>query len=1581
MTVHSSGDQIDAVIAMLRAEEPLEQDGSQQAILRHETGVLELARGEGKAGAREFLAAYNCAPDFREPLEALIAIYGRKRSEKNYAKLLETLVDVADTPAATARALWELAAFHQDIGSDAAEARACLERALESEPNDAACWLELEMLAARDGDAGAKMRALEARSKLTNDPTWQGLLLLELARACADEGDLDRATTLLDTVAGLEGRARFLSRVLLETIARAAGDAELEAHALEGQAELISQGIDDPDTAHAVGVPSLTCSAEFAADAWLRAGVLRRRADDAYGAMAALQGAAEKLPDSGLVARLRVAAADAAGDAAAAVAIAKEQLERGATGPAAAGLWVRVGMAAERGDDPHGAAEAYGKALESDPKTVVAATLQMDLLSRGGDPEAFAMALEKAQLVAGEQPEGEDTEAARAWMAIAYVWAIRAGEVVRAQAALERAIQHGMAREAAARVARSFASICDAEAWYEEATEQLLAASEPGPDLVGLYFELGRHRLARGDKAGTRDAFALIAAQGSDEPGNGPAWLGRALAAYGVLGEERHTAQDVAAFAKVEPNVTMGRGLSVVAAVLARRADDPDTAIALLQTEHRREPGDLVVAVLLADLFRAKAQSGDKGPLRLAAETLAACAVAIEDPAQSGALHIEAGMLLWRTGARDEGVAAFESALEYTPQPARLALTWALRAVDPNNLDARRRAVELAEESETDRATGALERFGLGIAMREGDTDAWAALEQLEDLNPGGDLSDTAALARLLWIDDDGDHQTTMTALDRVEGLGDDAVGVARAERFRHMRFVEKDEPRTLTAARAWAESEGSLAATLEWLAAATRSSDRSAEVAARRMVASHLDGGDRALANATASAIELIEQPDRAQALLEGGHASSHLMNLELAPPGGDPRRRALALRALGKTLGEDAQRDALRLAAWSDLAAGEAEAAQVAFKKLTTADAEDFASWEGLRAAALSVGDHLSVGLALAQLGNLMKDDAQSAALWEQAGLVLLESTDAHDDAEIAFQRALDREPKRDVAFDKLFRRVRARNEDERLLTLIDKRLEVSEDEAEITKMYWERARVLRRMDKQEAALKCLRHVTLLEPDHVGALALAGEIRITRKEFAEAAPLLARLAALDQAPQQQRLVSGVAAVDLYEKKLGDPNKALEVLAALHKAGLSTLPVRERMARLAARTEDWGNAVAILEKLMEERDSSAGRVDAARLALAIYRDKLNTPAKAEKAAVRMLKETPDDAEALELILDFPVSSQLRASAVPTARKIVRGKLISDPFDSERLALMAKIALAEEDWPLRHAALGCLIATGHANEAIERECAELDARAANLPQMVLDEHAVGGIADPDDTGPLAALFALVAPVISDALGPSLKSEGVGRKQRVGAGDALRVEVSRWMASLGFDDFELYVGGRDEHAVRGVAGDTPAVVVGSGVTAPLDAPTRSAVAREVFALRRGTTAVLHCDDHTIASIVVALCNDAGVATPEPPYAVYREVVRAVKLSRKLRKQLRGPCNAVLQTQQDALLWAAAARRSIDRMALIAAGVPSVVLDDVVGRLGTPGRKAMAANARASGLLSFGLSPEYLELRQRFGMGIA
>jgi tetratricopeptide (TPR) repeat protein len=411
--------------------------------------------------------------------------------------------------------------------------------------------------------------------------------------------------------------------------------------------------------------------------------------------------------------------------------------------------------------------------------------------------------------------------------------------------------------------------------------------------------------------------------------------------------------------------------------------------------------------------------------------------------------------------------------------------------VDTDTLEGRRRALEAAAEAATDPVAIALERFGLEAASREGDqAEALSALEAVEG-DGAADFEVAAALARVLWGPAQEQRNLVDRALDRLEERGEEAVKIARAERFRLARTIDQDREQAVAAAASWVEADESLYAALEWLGAAIANESHEAEIAARRAVAAGLEGEARAAMEASATAVAMLDQPHGPHRFIQGDAAAARLMNLEIAGAGCDPRRRSAALHGLGDVLGEDAQVDAIGLAGWSELCAGDYDKALASFKTVVEIRPDDLVAWEGLRSAAEAIGDHVRT--------------------------ILLEKTEAHDDAEIAFDRAFERDPRRAVAFDKLFRRVRGRNEDDRLLAIINKRLDVTEDEQETLKLFWERARVLRKKGDVDGALAALDDVTMLEPDHVGALALAGEIQIAKHAFDKAAPLLARLAEVE--------------------------------------------------------------------------------------------------------------------------------------------------------------------------------------------------------------------------------------------------------------------------------------------------------------------------------------------------------------------------------------------------------------------------------------------------------------------------------
>jgi tetratricopeptide (TPR) repeat protein len=1616
----------------LEAEASAHAEPAVRALLLFEAGAIAESEGDAKEAARLFQAAYNAAPErpLREALEALARLLDRPGSERAAGKVVSQLASCAASAEQGARARLagvELALAASEPRLD--EARSLLEETLAADPEDLTAWLELEVVAGALGDSDTRLRALAVRADHATDPEWRALLCLDLAERVAPT-DPARALEALLAVAEVAGRARFRLWQAVERLA--GGDRELSLRALDAQASLVQAALASSHTPDVAGVPLHARTQAFLADLSLRGGEVCRAKGDIEGWAERTRRAWEALPSSALVARAHIAALEFTASPELGQALREElegpsgrtddghQADRLGDQPTAVSLWLRRADVAMQAGDRDGVRSALHSALRVAPASGPARAYLFDFLEDRSEPRALV----EAHRALARVVSTSDAKS-RAILAAAYVAAFDAEDGALAREALSELEQRGVSPRTLARVARSLATWLNDQAWYGTATEALVA---PGPDeaptfeRAELWIELGWRRAKGGDAAGARAAFDQLAEL------SGHAWLGRALSTYGVAlleargqsgvrsGDEVEVNLDdsgepsqasrakalarasaLSALAEVESSDegagdTDGRGLVAIAALHAARGGDTSKARELLRALLSAGTGDETVVAFAAGLARAMNSTAD------AVDILSTCAASHPDAEARAVLHLEAGLLAFGAGSRARAVVEIEAAYAVAPEAAGPLLAWMLSAGGTSAgptlgsgrdaLADRRRVLELRARPEADPTLPALQRFGLESLAEGGDAaEALASLETVER-EGSGDLALAAALARLAWPPAEADAPAAEAALVQLSGIGPAASSLAGAERFHRLARTGASAYELLDAARAWTEAAPSSTSALEWLGASLAADDRAAEAAARKLLASCATGTDAEALEASAEVIELLEPSFLGPAFavrppLEGEGWAVELLNLDLAHAGCDPRRRATTLKQLD-SLGVDVELDALALAGWAELAGGQAARAVESFAAVTEARADDLAAWEGLRTAAEAAGEHVKRAMAAARLGELATSDERGSAFWEEAGLVLLERTNAHDDAEVAFERALERDPTRAVAFDKLFRRVRSRNDDAKLLQLIAHRLDVAQDEVEMAKLFWERARVLRKQGDLDAALASLEDVRMLEQDHVGAIALAGEIHIIRKEFDKAAPMLAHLAGLAEAPTQQRLVSGVAAADLYEKQLGEPAASMRVLSLLHSAGLSTPPVRERLVRTAVKLGSFELAVELLDGLMREREKPEGRLEAAQLALRIWRDELQQPARALAAAEKILADVPDQADALELVLSADIPAATRGRLVARAKLALAQKLAAQPADGVSVLSLSRVAQAEGDVAMRHATLGALVALGQGGGEALRDLERFELSGSSRPQTVLDATGRASLADPADRGAIADLFAVVAEAVALALGPSLASLQVTKKERIDprGGNPLRLAVAEWVGALGLEtDFELYVGGPHPRDVTGVPGEVPALVVGGAVTAPLDAAARAAVAREVFALRRGTSVLRHRDDATIACIVVAACQEAGVAMANPPFALFSEVQRGLRkeLSRKAKKALAEVAPRVAAERPDARTWAAAARRSLDRVAVVAAGDASVVAASITGivRERLPER---VDQERVRDLLGFVLSPSYLELRRKLGMGV-
>jgi hypothetical protein len=320
--------------------------------------------------------------------------------------------------------------------------------------------------------------------------------------------------------------------------------------------------------------------------------------------------------------------------------------------------------------------------------------------------------------------------------------------------------------------------------------------------------------------------------------------------------------------------------------------------------------------------------------------------------------------------------------------------------------------------------------------------------------------------------------------------------------------------------------------------------------------------------------------------------------------------------------------------------------------------------------------------------------------------------------------------------------------------------------------------------------------------------------------------------------------------------------------------------------------------------------------------------------------------------------------------------------LRDNPFDAESIDRLAQLTAVLDDRPLRQVALGALVTLEAGTNEMLEELAALDARVARAPSIALDADCYAALSDPADGGPIAGLFRQLAPLYNETLGPSLAVFGVAKKHRLDprAGLPLRNEIAAWAGALGLGEFDVYVGGVSPDDVVGVPAETPALVIGTALKSPLSPEHRQAVARELYAIRQGTSILRHRSPAEVAALVVATCRLAEVTIAAPPYAMADEFLRLLNASipRKTRKLLPGLCAALTDYDIGSSEWFAAAIASRDRMATVAAGDVSLVL----GPDAAPGTvdDTVSLEERRRRVMPFIFSPEYLTLRARLGVAV-
>lgn len=1588
-----SRDAVEGRIATLRSElEEATGDRARQAVLQYEIGhLLERQLGNDAGAVKEYLAAFNLDPAFRPPLFALVRVFERRRSFKNLARLYETEERSATTPGDRSSAMLDRAVLLEDhLGQDA-DARALFEQAMEADPTSQSAALMLERAAWKAADKVTAERAISTRADLVEDSVLKGVLLVETAWAREAEGDVGGALAAIREAATLPAaRWRFLEQ--LERIARKHDRVPDLIHALEGRAQLAGAAARGEDAGQGSGVFSLSKFADSgranvqSAALWYEAARLRlSRLGDAAGAQKALAQALAVRPDDVLIRQEHMLAAEMAGDLDSAAEDARALLSQGISGRWAAALHFRLAEVAQAREDRAGAREALAAALEADPSSAVAAAMLEDLLLDEGLHEERVARFETRAQVA--PPE---VQSRLLWRA-AQIAAEQLRDVERAKvlynAALAAATTANQDRTPILRELYGVAVRFGLPDAAREAGAQLLEL--PIDDLERSALLRDLIELARwvlDDATGAEDL--LRTALRSDAAVKWAPDAARAHAA--ATGDTRLLADAHRALAERATDPETAAAHLCAAARALVRGKDEEGAMLLLRRALERAPGHRYAVGLLEEILRSRGAAEEV--VTLLRESAAA---------QEGARAIETSLLLAGAAAEaagDPALAAktYEEAADR--DAAAVGALWALRrlAERTKNEAMLLRAREKLSERELAAGSPSRSTLELGehyeLIARKPQLAEMAFKATLEStvgtvgavsavalaLAPMGaiDRGVRRAAAEKLAADADPGAKTKLLRelVAAAAASGDDARAQSALE---EILTIDPDDRAALLTRwrRAIAQPEADGARSDAWtaLAGATRDPAASADLALHGLRARIAAEGADALVDGFMTAQEIADSAP--------GTAAGAVAVDETVAAGDDPESRANALAgrlAHGSAKGSTELMSAHGRAL---VAAGRSEEAVPVLRKVLGLDASDLAAWDALRIAARETKAWEEEVKACDKLAALA-EGTHRAELLEEAAAVLMDEMEDDAGAEQRLRQALKIDARRPIAYHRLRDLFAERDDGAGQLELVQARIDVVDDSDELNALFYEQARLLRSLGDREAALSALENLLMLEPSHVGGLALQVEIQVSLERWQQAVESLRQLASAD-VPVSQKRLAHLGAADFLEKKLGDPGAALVELGEIEKLGLADASLYQRMADVAERASVWEAAVVALDRAIQITEGST-RAEHARRLGRIHREKRRDTAAAVAAHEIALAAQSDDAIAAGALADMLVDPVERAEMLAGFEGAVRWSIERDPTDADALRKLRDVARWRGDRHLEALVLDALVAIG---AATAKEQSELDERRevlGRLPSGVLGEPGIAQLRATGDGGPWAQVTDLICEAVAemDRLEPA--AFGAGKPDLVSpkTPHAVRNDVMMLARVFGVPVGDFYQGGREPGLVAVLPRDRekPQWIVGTGVGSPLPPLRRWQVGRAAIGARTGSTAFLDRSDDDAATLLLA----ATIAAEAPlPAAAGRpgieELARALNkaMSRKVRKAIPDVIRGLPDGGRGVGEYVTAAKRTAMRAGLLLAGDLGAALEAVLGYRAST--EAVRGSADARDLVTFWISPAAIGLRRDLGLG--
>lgn len=1569
----------------------------EQAFLHWRLGTLAERAGDPASAVKAWLTAYNLAPGFRAPLFDLTRVFERRRSFKNLQRLYEAELKSARSPIERASARVDLAGLFEDRQGRAEDALVELATALDDAADDPGAratvgWF-LERAARRASQPDLVRKALRAQADSALDPVWKTLLLVDLAEERAAEGTDESAAEAIaildEALATGAARARVLHAI--ERIARRHDDVDALVRALDGLAELAAQAArGEPDAGSgAFSVERLSSGARAAgqaAGAWLEAaGLLLHRRAQPQEAARRLASAVALRPDDALLRAMLVEAAAAAGDHEVVRRESAELLERSLPPGLAAGLLFHASRAARAAGDPE-ALVLVERALELAPGSfVLRATLDRWLAA----DHRFDVWIEVLA-----KREGDDEERGLALWRAATIAELDLGDGARARALYAQAAER---LPSPGPVLRELLESALAAGDDEAASDAIatLLAGELGAEERSALLRDRVLLLARSEGAEARLAAALEHAIGATEA---RAWAPDEARVR--AGEARRFSTLTKAhltLAALADDEELAAAHFAAAGRAAVRGGDDAAAESALREALERAPGHRYATALLEEVYRAR---GDADAvvalLREAAEAHGGTRAALVELLLAGAAAEAAG---------DVKLAAdtYEEAADR--QPDARAPLWALErlALSTGDDALLLRAREgLSERELADGTPGRatlelgdhyvrLGKSALAEAPLRACLDSAFALEAAAALvaAPADEIDPSARIAALEILLHEAVREANRLGT-TAEGSASDVptfrreLGLAAAnEGFEPGLAIEcaaammegvdegGDPWALLTQLRAAGQDQRWNERADVYLRLAEGTSDPNERASLllhglRAKVVADADAADDAFLLAQ----ELVGEDD------EGGAAA--VATDETLEGGDDADARAEALLA---RLGHVEGPATATLAAAAGRALGAARRSREALDRLhavVTADRSDLASWEALRLAAREASAWDRVVEACDVLAEHLDGDSRHE-MREEAAAVLIDRLNRPAEAKQRLQEVVLADPTRPNAYHRMHDLLADEGDTEALLALVKTRIDAIDDSAQLERLIYEQARLHRSLGQLDRALAAIDDLLLLDEHHVGAIALAIEIRVQREEWQEAVDALRRLASSD-VPAKQKRIAHLGAADFLENKLGDPAGALAELAAIDALGLADAALHERRAEVATRA---GNVPAAADALLRAAELSTGADRLQRVKLAarlLTRDGRDTDG-ALLAWRQVLDLVPTELEAGAAIDGLLESASARLGHSQSFERAVRQRIEREGIDADGLRRLRAAAKWRGDALLEHAVLHVLAGFGLADDDERAASDETTSVFTRTSLGALTEGQLALVRGPADGGPELELARLVQEDLLESVGLDLGHLGVGRQDQVPVKrpSAVRDELSTHARLFGVETEDFYVGGNDAGRILALPGRKGAVwIAGSGVTSPFDPIRRFAAGQQAYAAQRGVLPLLRRPPEDAALLLAAVClaSEAPLAAAQGKSVVPELASRLARtLPRKTRKAVQQLAPTLPEGGARLPAFCRDVRRSAMRCGLLLSGDLVAVLEALLDE--APRLYSVRASVDATDLLLFWISPAMLELRRGLG----